>query len=233
MGRGGEPTVPLARARWGDESAWLQSNQYSGGPCANLRRVAGFLSSPRAIATPLTMSVRSLCTALVLVLACSGVARADELKDIEALYHDGKVEQALQRADAAIAAQPRAAQIRFLKGVMLTDLGRKPEAIEVYVSLTQDFPELADPYNNLAVLYASSGQLQDALTALQSALRNDPHHLRARENLGDVYMALAVQAWEAAEVQSKGEDAKLLRKLKKVDAVVPKSVTENPARRQR
>ncbi len=167
--------------------------------------------------------------------ACLGAtaAWADQLADIEALHKNGNTEQALQQADAAIALQPRAAPIRFLKGVMLTDLGRQAEAIEVYLALTQDFPELADPYNNLAVLYAASGQWDAALLALQKALRNDPKHLRARENLGDVYLALAMQAWTAAEAQSKGEDAKLLHKLKQAEAIVPKSVQQGASRHRR
>lgn len=162
------------------------------------------------------MSIRSPWTALLVAAALLAVMplRADELQDIDKLYRAGDVQQALRKADEAIAAQPRAAQIRFLKGVMLSDLKRNAEAIEVFTALTQDFPELPDPYNNLAVLYAAEGQLPNALVALQTALRNDPKHRAARENLGDVYLALAVQAWTAARVGSKGDDARLQRKLK-------------------
>jgi len=178
----------------------------------------------------LTMPIRWLCCVLLLL---GTPLQAGTLADIEALHKQGQTEQALQQADAAIALQPRAAQIRFLKGVMLSDLGRSSEAVEVYVSLTQDYPELADPYNNLAVLYAARGQLDAALQALQQALRNDPKNLRARENLGDVYLALALQAWNTAEVQSKGEDAKLLRKLKQAESIVPQSVQQGSTRHRR
>jgi tetratricopeptide (TPR) repeat protein len=162
------------------------------------------------------MSIRSPWTALLVAVAMLATMplRADELQDIDKMYRAGDVQQALRKADEAIAAQPRAAQIRFLKGVMLSDLKRHAEAIEVFAALTQDFPELPDPYNNLAVLYAGEGQLQNALTALQTALRNDPTHRAARENLGDVHLALAMQAWTAALVGSKGDDAGLQRKLK-------------------
>ncbi len=139
--------------------------------------------------------------------------RADELQDIEKLYRAGEVQQALRRADEAIAAQPRAAQMRFLKGVMLAELKRNAQAMEVFIALTQDYPELPDPYNNLAVLYAADGQLPNALAALQTALRNDPSHRAARENLGDVHLALAIQAWSAAQAGAKGDDAGLRRKL--------------------
>lgn len=151
-----------------------------------------------------------LCTAALLVTM---PLRADDLQDIEKLYRAGELQQALNQADKAIAAQPRAAQIRFLKGVMLADLKRNAEAIEVFTALTQDYPELPDPYNNLAVLYAAEGQLQNALVALQAALRNDPAHRAARENLGDLYLTLAIQAWSAAQAGSKGDDAALRRKL--------------------
>lgn len=162
------------------------------------------------------MSIRFPWTALLVATALLAAMplRADDLQDIEKLYRAGDVQQAMRKADEAIAAQPRAAQVRFLKGVMLSDLKRNAEAIEVFTALTQDFPELPDPYNNLAVLYAAEGQLPNALTALQAALRNDPRHRAARENLGDVHLALAVQAWTAALAGSKGDDAALQRKLK-------------------
>lgn len=179
--------------------------------------------------------IRALAGMLLLAGAVvfSASVRADALAEVEALHKDGKSELALQQADAAITLQPRAAPMRFLKAVMLSDLGRNEEAIGVYLALTQDFPELADPYNNLAVLYASSGRLDDALAALQAALRNDPAHRRARENLGDVYLALAVQAWTSAEQQSQGEDALLLRKLKQAEIIAPKSVTQGASRSRR
>ncbi|HMO49205.1 MAG TPA: tetratricopeptide repeat protein [Rubrivivax sp.] len=177
------------------------------------------------------MPVRSRCGALVLLAACllPCTLRADELQDIEKLHRSGELQQALQRADAAIAAQPRAAQIRFLKGVLLTDLKRTAEAMEVFIALSQDYPELADPYNNLAVLYAADGQLQSALAALQSALRNDPTHRAARENLGDVYLALALQAWSAASAAAKGDDALLRRKLqlaREIQALPPAAASQ-------
>lgn len=178
------------------------------------------------------MSLRSLWLVLVFVAACAAAlpAHADEVDDVDKLYRSGKVEEALARADAVIATEPRAAQMRFLKGVMLTELKRQDEALQVFIALTQDYPELADPYNNLAVIYASKGQFSNALAALQSALRNDPKHRAARENLGDVYLALAQQAWGDARAQSKGDDAELARKLRLAQDILP-GVAVPPPRR--
>lgn len=178
------------------------------------------------------MSPHVLCSALCLAAVClwpAGVL-ADDLQDIDQLFRSGDAEQALRQADAAIAKQPRAAQVRFLKGVMLTDLKRESEARQVFVALTEDFPELPDPYNNLAVLYAGSGELQNALNALNQALRNDPTHRAARENLGDVHLALAIQAWAAAQAASKGDDAELQRKLRLAREIEPQPAASAPAK---
>ena len=162
------------------------------------------------------MPQRLRSSALLIAAACLlwPAVRAQTLPEIEKAYKAGQLEQALQMADAAIAAEPRAAPIRFYKGVMLAEKKQTQQAMQVFRTLIEDYPELADPYNNLAVLYAADGQLQSALEALQAALRNDPSHRAARENLGDVHLALAQQAWAAAQALSKGDDAGLQRKLR-------------------
>jgi colicin import membrane protein len=175
---------------------------------------------------------RSALCLLVAALGLFGLAAwADDAQDIERLYRAGDVEQALQQADALIAAQPRAAPVRFLKGVMLTDLNRHREATEVFLALSQEFPELPDPLNNLAVLYAADGQLEPALATLRQALRNDPLHRAARENLGDVHLALALQAWatadDAAKAAGGADNVALKRKLRLAREIVqsPTSAT--------
>jgi Flp pilus assembly protein TadD len=151
---------------------------------------------------------------LLLLLVAAGGLRAQTLEDVEKLHKAAQTEQAVQLADAIIAQRPRDAQVRFLKGVMLSEMARNAQAKAVFIALTEDFPELADPYNNLAVILASEGAWQQALEALQQALRNDPRHLTARENLGDVYLSLAVQAWADAQDARRSDNAALQRKLR-------------------
>lgn len=126
-----------------------------------------------------------------------GAARADETADIARLARSGQGEEALKRIDALLAKQPADAQIRFMKGVMLSET-RPAEAIAIFVKLTQDYPKLPEPYNNLAVLYAAAGQYDKAKAALDKALRTHPAYATAFENLGDVHARLASQAYDKA-----------------------------------
>jgi len=145
--------------------------------------------------------VRSLLFALLAALhftAAFAQAQRSELQDIERLHRGGQAEQALQRLERALSSDPRHPELRFLKGVLLAEAGRNAEAAEIYLRLTQEYPELPEPYNNLAVLYAAEGQLDKARDALETALRNDPRYTTAHENLGDVYLRLAVRAYERA-----------------------------------
>jgi len=125
-------------------------------------------------------------------------APADDLRDAQKLYGQGKLPQALEKVDAYLKAEPRDPQGRFLKGLVLTDEKRTQEAIQVFTGLTEDFPELPEPYNNLAVLYASQGNYEKAKSALELAIHTHPTYATAHENLGDVYAELASRAYDRA-----------------------------------
>ena len=120
------------------------------------------------------------------------------ITDIQKMVRQGQNAQALEKVDAYIATRPKDAQGRFLRGIILTELNRNNEAIAVFTKLTEDFPELPEPYNNLAVLYAQQKQYDKARTALEMAIRTHPSYAVAHENLGDVYAKLASQAYDKA-----------------------------------
>ena len=145
------------------------------------------------------MSKRALAASLLLAcLAASTPVLADAPQDIQALIKQGQFTQALERTDQALAGKPRDAQLRFLKGVVLTELNRGNDAIAIFQKLTEDYPELPEPYNNLAVLYAQQRQYDKARNALEMAIRTHPSYATAHENLGDVYARLASQAYDKA-----------------------------------
>jgi ketosteroid isomerase-like protein len=125
-------------------------------------------------------------------------ARADDLGEVQQLLKRGNPAEALKRADQFLASQPRDAQMRFLKGVALAEQDRAADATGVFLKITEDYPELPEPYNNLAVLYANQGQYDKARTALEMAIRTNPSYATAYENLGDVYARLASQAYAKA-----------------------------------
>ncbi|MDR2853530.1 MAG: tetratricopeptide repeat protein [Burkholderiaceae bacterium] len=130
--------------------------------------------------------------------ALAAPAHADDYADVQRLQAQGQGEQALAKADAYIAGKPRDPQMRFLRAVILSKQGRTTEAIQAYNQVTQDFPELAEPYNNLAGLYAQQRDYDKARVALETALQRNPGYAVASENLGDVYLRLAAQSYVRA-----------------------------------
>jgi len=137
-------------------------------------------------------------TAVALSLVFAAAAQADEMQDITRMMRQGQLPQSLERIDKLLAGKPRDAQGRFLKGLILTEMNRPAEAIQVFSKLSEDYPELPEPYNNLAVLYASQGQYEKARTSLESSIRTHPSYATAHENLGDIYAKLASQAYDKA-----------------------------------
>ncbi len=125
-------------------------------------------------------------------------APADDLKEAQKLYQQGKLQPALDKVEGYLKTQPKDPQGRFLKGLVLTEQKRIPDAITVFTGLTEDFPELPEPYNNLAVLYASQGNYDKAKAALELAIHTHPSYATAHENLGDIYAQLASRAYDRA-----------------------------------
>jgi len=139
----------------------------------------------------------ALFAALVLTALALPV-RADVLQDASKLLKQGQAAQAMEKTEQYLATKPKDAQGRFLKGLILTEMNRSQDAIVVFTKLTEDYPELPEPYNNLAVIYAQQKQYEKAKQALEMAIRTHPSYATAHENLGDIYARMASQAYDKA-----------------------------------
>ena len=155
----------------------------------------------------ISLLMLSLRLVAVLALASSLPAQADEYADVSQLVRTGKLAEALGRAEQFLTAQPKDPQMRFIKGVILRDSGKTNDAIATFTKLTEDYPELPEPYNNLAVLYAGQSQFDKARNALEMAIRTNPSYATAHENLGDIYAKLASQAYNKALQLDNGNPA--------------------------
>lgn len=140
-----------------------------------------------------TLRILTLATAFA-----ATSAYADEYGDVSQLLRASKFPEAMAKADAYLSAKPGDPQMRFLKGVIQRNSGKQADAIVTFTKLTEDYPELPEPYNNLAVLYASQSQFDKARAALEMAIRTNPSYATAHENLGDVYARLASEAYNKA-----------------------------------
>jgi tetratricopeptide (TPR) repeat protein len=163
-----------------------------------------------------------------------GAARAGDVEDAQKLLKAGDKQQALEKVNRALAANPKDPQARFLKGLIFTEQGKQAEAIDIFTKLTQDYPNLPEPYNNLAVIYASQGQYDKARAALEQSIRTHPSYATAYENLGDVYAKLASQAYGKAlqlDASNTGAQNKLslVRELVREPATKPAVVAAAPA----
>ena len=166
---------------------------------------------------------------LAIAAAClSSSAHADEYGDVSQLLRTGKFSEALTKADTYLATKPRDPQMRFLKGVIQRNSGKHAEAIGTFTKLTEDYPELPEPYNNLAVLYAGQNQFDKARTALEMAIRTNPSYATAHENLGDVYARLASEAYNKA-LQLEGANPAVQPKLALIRELFKPSGKAQPA----
>lgn len=146
--------------------------------------------------------------------------QSSDYQEATALFRQGQLDRAMERVDAWLKARPKDARGRFLRGMILTQQKKTDEAIRTYIDLTQDFPELPEPYNNLAVIYAAQGEYDKARVLLETAVRAMPSFAAAHENLGDIYARLAAVSYEKA-VKLDTANKTAPGKLKAVNDLLP------------
>ena len=148
-------------------------------------------------------------------------AYAQTMADARALVTQKKYDEAVAKLDQLTRERPREPQARFLKAVVLTDQNKVDAAVAEYRGLAADFPEMPEPHNNLAVLYSRKGELGLARDELVIAVQTAPDYAVARENLGDVYAALAAEQYEkAATLDKRNRSAPAKLKLVREAAAV-------------
>jgi len=130
-------------------------------------------------------------------------AYAQGLNEARKLLDAKRYDEAIARLADLSKERPREAQARFLKAVAESDVGRNQDAVATLRELLADFPELPEPRNNLAVLYAAQGNYPLARQELELAIAAAPDYAIAHENLGDVYARLAVAEYERAAALDK------------------------------
>jgi tetratricopeptide (TPR) repeat protein len=116
--------------------------------------------------------------------------------NVRKMLRQAKYEQALLLVNKGLKANPRDPQMRFWQGFIFEKLGQPDMAMQVYLALTQEYPEISEPFNNLAVMYAAKGDYPNAKAALDTALRTNPNYATAHENMGDLLVNMARQSYE-------------------------------------
>lgn len=147
---------------------------------------------------------------------------------LENMIAQGQAESALAEIDQRLE-QRRAsalsgvdARLVFLRARALAVVGRLDEAREAYEAMTVQFPELPEPWNNLAAIYVAQQEPALAYEALQMAVRTNPDYAVAYANMGDVLLMLAMQAYDkAAQLGSADADELRQRTSKLLEQSLP------------
>lgn len=167
----------------------------------------------------------SLCCRLlacaILTLITSIVRGQVDTSAIEEMIAKGDLQEAMLTMEEQLSRNPNHVHLLFLKGLIHASRNEFEPAKKIFLELTKSNPELPEPFNNLAVIYAAQGDYDAARLALQQAINTHPSYATAHENLGDIYAKLASKAYnQALELDEKNSNAK--EKLLLVSDLFPK-----------
>ncbi len=185
-----------------------------------MRQTSGF---PGGIMQPRSTSLcRRLLACAILTLMTASVRAQVDTSTIEEMIAKGNLQEALLTTEEQLSRNPNHVHLLFLKGLIHTSRNEFEPAKKIFIELTKNNPELPEPFNNLAVIYAAQGDYDSARLALQQAINTHPSYATAHENLGDIYAKLASKAYnQALELDEKNVNAK--EKLLLVSDLAPKA----------
>lgn len=142
----------------------------------------------------------------------SGYAQAQSMAE------NGNPRGALKQLETRLSTHPEDSRAAYLKGLVLMQLGRGDEAERWYKMMQANFPDLPQPGNALAVIYAGRGDLPAAEAALRALLEKHPDHTSARVNLARLYVQMAQAEYEKA-LKATPDNAMIARKLEALKAM--------------
>jgi tetratricopeptide (TPR) repeat protein len=164
-------------------------------PPSTCPKLVFFLSSvPPSAVRVSRLPLIGLLVGLAL-MAAPLLARANAYDEVNQKLQAGRHAEAQAQAERYLQGKPRDPQMRYLLGLVQRASGKPDAAQETFLRLTNEYPELPEPHNALASLYASRGEYEQARISLERAIRARPDYATALENLGDLQMHLAQQAY--------------------------------------
>lgn len=137
---------------------------------------------------------------IIIIVAAGSIGAQDltELDTIQRLASQGQWQTAMEKLDKRIATNSNDFESRFLKGLLLWQQSDTAGAREIFFDIAQQLPQLPEAHNNLAAIYTAEGEYELARQTLLNAISNTPDYSEAKSNLGDLYVKLAVDAYQEA-----------------------------------
>ncbi len=133
-------------------------------------------------------------------------------QDAMKLLRQDKSDEAFELVQSYLKEHPLDPQMRFWMANLLEKKAATDQAFDIYLQLTQDYPELAEPHNNLGILWVQKGELLNAKASFEMALKDAPNLVNAQENLASVFLLLSKASLVKAQTldpQSRAIPAKL------------------------
>jgi len=166
---------------------------------------------------------------LIAALLVALPATADEAyHQAKANIENGRIDLALEQLKRAVKREANDYQAWFLLGVAYTRGQQFHQAMESFRRVIEINPQLAEPHNNLAVIYNALGDYRAAVDELEASLLKKPDYAVAEENLADLYVKLALENYRSALEKAPHPtlEQRYMRLLKVRDPQISPDLTE-------
>ena len=134
--------------------------------------------------------------------------------DINSLILNGNYNLAIQKVNNVLIDHPENINARFQYATILSLTQKSDAAIEEFQKIIRINPNLIESYNNIAVIYAQQGFYEKAEEYLKKAIELNPKYNVAIENLGDLYIKMALQTYKKVLANDLNNENTMIKYIK-------------------
>lgn len=167
--------------------------------------------------------LKKVLVVLVCVLSFS-ISWAQE-SDINTLIISGDYNLARQKVNNFLIDHPENMVARFQYATILALTKKTDSAIEEYNKLIKDYPSLYEVHNNLGVLYSQQEFYEKSEDSFQEAISINSKYNIAIENLGDLYVKMAVKTYKKVLANDLNNESSMIKYIKTKSLVIDSTVS--------
>lgn len=135
---------------------------------------------------------------LLFVFALPASVSANSLEQLQKQLQLQQYDRAATTGLALLRQSPDDLQTRFLTALAFQKNNQPEQARRYYEQIIQQYPQLPEPRNNLAMVYVKLGEHDRAIDLLIESLNTHPAYATAWQNLSNLYKGLASEAYRKA-----------------------------------
>jgi len=163
-------------------------------------------------------TIKQIMLLLIILFTSILYSQASLIEEAQKYYKTRQILKSLRLINKYLHNNSNNPDALLLKSILLYEIGKNDQSIEIIQGLLKTYPGTPELYNNLATAFAAKGDYINARTTLQKAVYLNPKYKKAQKNLDVLKLCIAFEEY----INNKNNFSKIKSKADIIDSLIIK-----------